>query len=59
MNKEDDHSESGFEDDEKYPHCFSAGHNPPNFMVIPYGKRYRHVCPSCKQVSYIRASNIV
>lgn len=33
--------------------CRDPQHNPPTMIVIPRGKRYRHVCPSCGVVSYL------
>lgn len=41
---------SGFEDDPEcaeYNPCASYSHNPPTGLVVPRGKRYRHVCPGC------------
>jgi len=42
---------SKFEDDRP---CIHPGHHPPTQMVIPYGKKYRHVCPGCGKVTLVR-----
>jgi len=34
--------------------CIHPGHHPPSHMVIPFGKKYRHVCPGCGKVIVIR-----
>lgn len=47
---------SGFEDDAVLDGCRHAQHNPPEHMVIPSGKRYRHVCPGCGNTILIRSS---
>lgn len=42
--------QSGFEDEPKdvwTKPCLDPAHKPPSHMVIPAGKIYRHVCPSC------------
>ena len=54
--------ESGFEDDPYYvvkEPCRDPSHEPPTHLVIPAGKRYRHVCPSCGRVVYVRSQNVV
>ncbi len=45
--------ESGFESCEDHLNCLDSSHNPPTMMVVPAGKRYRHVCPSCKEIRYV------
>lgn len=51
--------ESGFEDDPyfKLP-CSDFNHKPPTHLVVPLGKRYRHVCPTCGAVSFLRSTGI-
>ena len=49
---------SGMEDDLQFEPCMNPSHDPPNMLYVPPGKRYRHVCPGCGKVSYIRGSNI-
>ncbi len=49
-----DKKESGFEDDQRQTPCVSSQHNPPSHMVIPPGKVYRHVCPSCGREVILR-----
>lgn len=39
---------SHFEDIEEPTKCTSTEHNPPTHLHIPNGKRYVHICPSCK-----------
>jgi hypothetical protein len=55
-----DKVESGMEedDDPKYKdkQCRHPGHQPPSMIVIPPGKRYRHVCPGCGKTTIIRSS---
>lgn len=58
----EDDSQSGFIDDpldvwNSY-RCKSPEHEPPTAICIPQGKIYRHVCPSCKQISYLRPGQI-
>jgi hypothetical protein len=44
----DKQKKSGFEDDPSMvTPCYHPDHNPPMHLVIPAGKRYRHVCPGC------------
>lgn len=50
-----------FEDDNsgdtwKTMECRDPEHKPPGLMVIAQGKRYVHVCPTCKQETVIRPS---
>lgn len=33
--------------------CFDTQHSPPTMLSIPSGYRYRHVCPSCRLLSYV------
>ncbi len=39
--------ESGFFNLPQTQTCNHPEHNPPNYLYIPPGKGYRHVCPSC------------
>lgn len=49
----------GFEDDDDFPEpCSHPEHNPPSHLVIPRGKRYRHVCPSCGRQMVLRGSPV-
>jgi hypothetical protein len=58
-NGEEDLAKSGFEDDPRVQDfCTSVSHTPPTHMVIPNGKRYRHVCPDCGHTQYIYSNNI-
>lgn len=34
--------------------CNSPEHNPPNYLSIPEGYMYRHVCPRCGAVQMIK-----
>ncbi|AFH14852.1 hypothetical protein LU11_gp321 [Pseudomonas phage Lu11] len=57
----DHKSVSGFEPDPEYAQynpCTSYSHNPPTGMVVPRGMRYRHVCPNCGNVQYVRSLNV-
>lgn len=50
MKNEKEKRQSGFEDlteDEQHKTCTHIEHDPPGHLVIPAGKKYRHVCPSC------------
>ena len=48
---------SGMEDDtRKVKNCDHPEHNPPMHIHIPYGKRYRHICPMCKHETMIYSS---
>lgn len=38
--------------------CRDLRHNPPTMISIPAGQRYRHVCPSCKVLSYLYHSPV-
>lgn len=49
---------SGFYDLPKHSQCKHPDHNPPSFIHIPYGKGYKHVCPSCKKVTFIEPTQI-
>lgn len=60
-NSDDEEPGSGFEDIpgwEKGGDCMHRGHEPPNMLYVPPGKRYRHVCPGCGKVTYINGSSI-
>ena len=53
--------ESGMEDIPKghWRSCSDPNHIPgPMLLYIPPGKRYRHVCPLCGNVTYIYGSDI-
>ncbi len=59
LNERDNSKEqSGFEDIPKYEQCLDPSHNPPGHIVIPQGKIYRHVCPSCGKVVRIKPIQI-
>ena len=49
---------SGFVDDPIIArrNCVDPEHAPPMMIHVPYGKMYRHVCPSCGNTSYIRSN---
>lgn len=49
---------SGFEDDPTPFPCLDPEHEPPSHMVIPQGKVYRHVCPSCGRELIIRPTQV-
>lgn len=53
--KENDFSkkDSGFFDLPTKNECKDKEHNPPSMILIPQGKGYRHVCPSCGKVSIV------
>lgn len=38
--------------------CLDSSHEPPSHICIPVGKVYKHVCPSCKAVNYLRPTPI-
>lgn len=38
--------------------CIHPEHNPPGYICVPSGHRYRHVCPACGKKSYIFAKDI-
>jgi hypothetical protein len=46
-------TKEGFFDLPKITVCKDPEHYPPSHMVVPQGKGYKHVCPSCKNVSVI------
>jgi len=50
--------ESSFFDLPKDKSCKDREHNPPSHMVIPQGKGYRHVCPSCGEVQIVIPTQI-
>jgi predicted RNA-binding Zn-ribbon protein involved in translation (DUF1610 family) len=53
-----DKNQSGFFDLEKeIQTCTDTQHNPPMHMVIPPGKGYKHVCPSCGTTQIIIPPN--
>lgn len=39
--------------------CRDPRHNPPAMIVIPKGKKYRHICPSCGEVYYLYPSTLI
>ena len=52
-------NESGIEDDPQFlTRCESVFHSPPSHIVIPHGKRYRHVCPDCGYTTFIYPNDI-
>jgi hypothetical protein len=46
-----------FEDMPVQERCRHPEHEPPNMLVIPAGKRYRHVCPGCGRETIIHSSS--
>lgn len=56
---------SGFEDLNEpknwhdYDRCLDQEHSPPSHIYIPVGKRYRHVCPTCRNVQYVYSSDVM
>lgn len=40
----------GFYDLENEKICRHPDHTPPSHLYIPFGKGYKHVCPSCNKV---------
>lgn len=52
--------QSGFEDLPEPPKelrlCPSFEHKPPQYMSVPVGKRYRHVCPLCGTITYVNSN---
>lgn len=46
---------SHFEDIPKQEICKDLSHNLPSHMVIPYGKQYVHICPTCGKRSVLRS----
>jgi hypothetical protein len=61
MNPWDKKKESGFEDDPRKSSlpCRHPEHDPPGHMVIPRGKIYRHVCPSCGMELVLRPPEVM
>lgn len=52
-------SNSGFEDDPGYlAPCNHRQHIPPMHIVVPLGKRYRHVCPGCGKTALLYPSQV-
>lgn len=58
----DEKQQSGFEDVEPTMYepwikqkdiCRDPENHAPGMIVVPQGKRYRHVCPTCGHVEYI------
>jgi hypothetical protein len=45
--------ESGFFDLPTSTTCKDSEHNPPEYLHIPQGKGYRHVCPACGYVTNV------
>ena len=37
----------------KQQKCYDTRHNAPMHLHIPYGKGYRHTCPSCRHVTVL------
>ena len=64
MNQSDEkQGQSGFEDDNlpedsRYAICNHPGHQPPQHLYVPPGKKYRHVCPGCGKVTYLRSLEV-
>ena len=50
---------SGFEPYPDYvEQCLDMCHNPPMHLYIAPGQQYRHVCPTCGQVTILKGNNI-
>jgi len=43
----------GFFDLPKQEICNHPSHNPPQFIHIPFGKGYKHICPACGKESIL------
>jgi hypothetical protein len=43
--------EGGFFDLPKDKTCKDRNHKPPTHICIPQGKGYRHICPSCGNIT--------
>lgn len=57
----DHNKKSGFEDDpesEWTKLCLNPSHEPPQHLVIPQGKIYRHICPGCGREVVMRPPSI-
>lgn len=50
--------ESGFFDIDPKKYCDHPNHLPPNYIHIPAGKGYRHICPKCKKKTIVYSPNI-
>ena len=64
MENDKNTNSSGFEDIDdidwnRYENCNHPSHNPPTHLYIPFGKRYRHVCPACGFTYYLYGSPIL
>ncbi len=38
--------------------CSHLEHKPPQYLVIPEDKQYRHVCPGCGAITYVVNANV-
>lgn len=50
--------ESHFEDIDSVEVCNDPSHNPPQFLCIPQGKQYVHICPKCGTRLVLRSQQI-
>lgn len=50
---EDKDKKSGFFDLPVERICPDPNHDPPNHLLIPFGKGYRHICPKCGHVTIV------
>lgn len=58
FNKKEQSEQSHFEDIESTDVCISPSHNPPQFLYIPQGKQYVHICPNCGSRAILRPPQI-
>jgi hypothetical protein len=49
----------GFEPVVEIKLCRDPEHHPPQYLHVPLGFRYRHVCPSCKLQTLIGPTTVV
>lgn len=38
--------------------CACPQHNPPTMLYVPYGQVYKHICPSCGEVTILHSSMV-
>lgn len=58
FNKKDQSEQSHFEDIEDGDVCTSPSHNPPQYLHIPQGKQYVHICQNCGNRTVLRPLQI-
>lgn len=52
--KADQEKQSGFFDLDKNTICTNQQHDPPNHLLVPAGKGYKHICPGCGDIKIIK-----